>query len=93
MTLVYGAHGLRGTCAFVPDVGDLLAHRGVGDYTLSMSHLFDLTTNSLCRHCGCLPRWPRAAFALGPAAAWMLRVQRRHVGATTAIAFTSAAFS
>ena len=28
---------------FVPDIGTLLAHRGVGDYTLSMSHLFDLT--------------------------------------------------
>ena len=28
---------------YVPDIGDLLAHRGVGDYTLSMSHLFDLT--------------------------------------------------
>ncbi len=31
---------------FVPDVGNLLAHRGVGDYTLSMSHFFDLTTAS-----------------------------------------------
>jgi hypothetical protein len=28
---------------YVPDIGTLLAHRGVGDYTLSMSHLFDLT--------------------------------------------------
>ena len=28
---------------FVADIGTLLAHRGVGDYTLSMSHLFDLT--------------------------------------------------
>ena len=28
---------------FVSDVGTLLARRGVGDYTLSMSHLFDLT--------------------------------------------------
>jgi 4-amino-4-deoxy-L-arabinose transferase-like glycosyltransferase len=77
--------------AFVPDVGDLLAHRGVGDYTLSMSHLFDLTTDAFAGL-----RLPAAlaaaAFALGPAAAWMLRVQRRHVGATTAIAFTSAAF-
>jgi len=27
----------------VDDIGTLLAHRGVGDYTLSMSHLFDLT--------------------------------------------------
>jgi 4-amino-4-deoxy-L-arabinose transferase-like glycosyltransferase len=77
--------------AFVPDVGDLLAHRGVGDYTLSMSHLFDLTTDAFAGL-----RLPAvlaaAAFALGPVAAWMLRVQRRHVGATTAIAFTSAVF-
>jgi 4-amino-4-deoxy-L-arabinose transferase-like glycosyltransferase len=76
---------------FVADVGDLLAHRGVGDYTLSTSHLFDLTTNAFAGL-----RLPAAlaaaAFALGPAAAWMLRVQRRHVGATTAIAFTSAVF-
>ena len=28
---------------YSPDIGTLLAHRGVGDYTLSMSHLFDLT--------------------------------------------------
>jgi 4-amino-4-deoxy-L-arabinose transferase-like glycosyltransferase len=77
--------------AFVPDVGDLLAHRGVGDYTLSMSHFFDLTTDAFAGL-----RLPAAlaaaALALGPAAAWMLRVQRRHLGATTAIAFTSAVF-
>ncbi len=77
--------------AFVPDVGDLLAHRAVGDYTLSMSHLFDLTTDAFAGL-----RLPAAlaaaAFALGPAGAWMLRVQRRHLAATTAIAFTSAAF-
>jgi hypothetical protein len=28
---------------FVADIGTLLAHRAVGDYTLSMSHFFDLT--------------------------------------------------
>ena len=28
---------------FVADIGTLLAHRDVGDYTLSMSHFFDLT--------------------------------------------------
>ncbi len=28
---------------FVSDIGTLLAHRGVGDYSLSMSHFFDLT--------------------------------------------------
>ena len=28
---------------YVSDIGTLLAHRGVGDYSLSMSHFFDLT--------------------------------------------------
>lgn len=77
--------------AFVPDIGDLLAHRGVGDYTLSMSHLFDLTGPSFAAL-----RLPAAlaatAFALGPAIAWLFRQQRRHVAATTAIALTSALF-
>jgi hypothetical protein len=77
--------------AFVPDIGELLAHRGIGDYTLSMSSLFDLTGPSFAAL-----RLPAslalAAFALGPAIAWRLRARRRHVAATTAIALTSAAF-
>jgi 4-amino-4-deoxy-L-arabinose transferase-like glycosyltransferase len=77
--------------AFVPDIGDLLAHRGVGDYTLSMSSLFDLTGRSFAAL-----RLPAAlalaTFAIGPAIAWMLRARRRHLAATTAIALTSAAF-
>jgi len=75
----------------VPNVGDLLAHRGVGDYTLSMSALFDLTGPSFAAL-----RLPAAmamiAFAVGPVVAWILRSRRRHVAATTAIALTSAAF-
>ncbi len=77
--------------AFVPDIGDLLAHRGVGDYTLSMSSLFDLTGPSFAAL-----RLPAslalAAFAIGPAIAWMLRARRQPVAATTAIALTSAVF-
>ena len=77
--------------AFVPDIGDLLAHRGIGDYTLSMSSLFDLTGPSFAAL-----RLPAslalAALAIGPAIAWILRAQRRHLAATTAIALTSAAF-
>ncbi len=77
--------------AFVPDIGDLLAHRGVGDYTLSMSHLFDLTGPSFAAL-----RLPAglaaAAFAFGPILAWVLRGQRRHLGATLTIAATSAVF-
>jgi hypothetical protein len=77
--------------ATLPNVGDLLAHRGVGDYTLSMSSLFDLTGPSFAAL-----RLPAglamAAFAAGPAIAWMLRARRRHLAATTAIALTSAVF-
>jgi hypothetical protein len=76
---------------FVPDIGDLLAHRGVGDYTLSMSHLFDLTGPSFAALR--LPAILAAvAFAFGPAIAWFLRAQRRHLAATSAIAITSATF-
>jgi 4-amino-4-deoxy-L-arabinose transferase-like glycosyltransferase len=77
--------------AFVPDIGDLLAHRGVGDYTLSMSHLFDLTGPSFAAL-----RVPATlaalAFAFGPGIAWLLRQQRRHLAATAAIAITSGVF-
>jgi hypothetical protein len=77
--------------ASVSDIGDLLAHRGVGDYTLSMSSLFDLTGPSFAAL-----RLPAVlaliTFAIGPAAAWMLRAKRQHLAATTAIALTSAVF-
>ena len=77
--------------AFVPDIGELLAHRGVGDYTLSMSHLFDLTGPSFAAL-----RTPAIlaaiAFAFGPAIAWTLRSRHRHLAATLAIAVTSATF-
>jgi 4-amino-4-deoxy-L-arabinose transferase and related glycosyltransferases of PMT family len=76
---------------FVPDIGDLLAHRGVGNYTLSMSHFFDLTGPSFAAL-----RLPASlaalAFALGPTFAWWLRTRRRHLAATTAIALTSTIF-
>jgi 4-amino-4-deoxy-L-arabinose transferase-like glycosyltransferase len=76
---------------FVPDIGALLAHRGVGDYTLSMSSLFDLTGPSFAAL-----RLPAllamAAFAVGPGVAWVLRVRRNHLAATTAIGLTSAVF-
>jgi 4-amino-4-deoxy-L-arabinose transferase-like glycosyltransferase len=43
--LAYGLWSSRGL-AFNPDIGALLAHRSVGNYTLSMSHFFDLTEAS-----------------------------------------------
>ena len=76
---------------YLADIGSVLAHRGVGAYTLSMSHFFDLTGPSFAALR--LPALLAAtAFALGPMLAWMLRGQRRHLAATTAIALTSAAF-
>ncbi len=77
--------------AFVPDIGDLLAHRGVGDYTLAMSHFFDLTGPSFAAL-----RLPATlamlAFAAGPAAAWFLRSHRQHLLSTVTIALTSGVF-
>ena len=88
--LAYGLYTSR-HLAFVPDIGELLAHRGVGDYTLSMSSLFDLTGPSFAAL-----RLPAslalAAFALGPSVAWVLRARRRHLAATTALALTAAVF-
>ena len=88
--LAYGLWDSR-HLPFIPDIGDLLAHRSVGDYTLSMSHLFDLTGQSFAAL-----RLPAGlalfTFAIGPAIAWTLRMQRRHIAATTTIAFTSALF-
>ena len=89
-TLAYGLWTSR-HLPFVPDIGDLLAHRGVGDYTLSMSHLFDLTGPSFAALR--LPATLAAlAFALGPGLAWLLRARRHHLAATSAVALTSAVF-
>jgi hypothetical protein len=75
----------------LPDIGNMLAHRGVGGYTLSMSSIFDLTGASFAAL-----RLPAtialAALAVGPGVAWTLRAQRRHIAATTAVALTSAVF-
>jgi 4-amino-4-deoxy-L-arabinose transferase-like glycosyltransferase len=77
--------------AFVPDIGDVLAHRDVGGYTLSMSHFFDLTDTSFAALR--LPAILAAiTFCLGPALAWLLRSKRRHLTATTAVALTSTVF-
>jgi 4-amino-4-deoxy-L-arabinose transferase-like glycosyltransferase len=90
LTLAYGLWRSR-HLPFVPDIGDLLAHRDVGNYTLSMSHLFDLTDASFAALR--LPATLAAiAFLLGPAAAWSLRRQHRHLASTGTIALTSAIF-
>jgi 4-amino-4-deoxy-L-arabinose transferase-like glycosyltransferase len=90
ITLIYGLWTSR-HLPFVPDIGDLLAHRGVGDYTLSMSGIFDLTGPSFAALR--LPATLAAiSFLIGPAIAWLLRSQRRHLAATVAVALTATAF-
>jgi hypothetical protein len=76
---------------YVSDIGTLLAHRDVSEYTLSMSHLFDLTGPSFAAL-----RLP-ASLALsvllfGPALGWLLRRSGRHMAATVTVALTAAAF-
>jgi 4-amino-4-deoxy-L-arabinose transferase-like glycosyltransferase len=90
ITLIYGLWTSR-HLPFVPDIGNLLAHRGVGDYTLSMSGIFDLTGPSFAALR--LPATLAAiAFLIGPPIAWLLRSQRRHLAATVAVALTATGF-
>jgi 4-amino-4-deoxy-L-arabinose transferase-like glycosyltransferase len=88
--LLYGLWTSR-HLPFVPDIGDQLAHRGVGDYTLSMSHFFDLTGPSLAAL-----RLPASiaavTFLIGPLTAWLLRRRGRAVASTLTVALTSTAF-
>jgi 4-amino-4-deoxy-L-arabinose transferase-like glycosyltransferase len=76
---------------YVSDIGTLLAHRGVGDYTLSMSHFFDLTGASFAAL-----RLPAvlAAIALliGPAAGWLLRIKGKHIASAVSLALTMSVF-
>jgi len=88
--LAYGLWSSR-HLPFLPDIGELLAHRNVGDYTLSMSHFFDLTGPSFAAL-----RLPAAlaliAFLTGPALAWLLFTRRRFLPAIVSIAATSSVF-
>ena len=76
---------------YAPDLGDLLAHRGVGSYTLSMSHFFDLTDAAFAGL-----RLPAAlacmALAVGPAASLALRLRHRALAATVTLALGSTLF-
>ncbi len=76
---------------YVPDIGTVLAHRGVGDYTLSMSHLFDLTGPSFAAL-----RLPAVMAAIvlliGPMAGWLLRLKKKHLAATVSVALTLTVF-
>ena len=76
---------------FVSDIGTLLAHRDVSEYTLSMSHMFDLTGPSFAAL-----RLPATlallTLLIGPAAGWLLRLKGRHLAATISVALTMAVF-
>jgi 4-amino-4-deoxy-L-arabinose transferase-like glycosyltransferase len=88
--LIWGLWDSR-NLPFVPDIGTVLAHRGVGDYTLSMSHFFDLTGASFAAL-----RLPAALAAvtllLGPALGWFLRLKGKHLAATVSVALTFTVF-
>jgi 4-amino-4-deoxy-L-arabinose transferase-like glycosyltransferase len=90
LALAYGLWSSR-HLPYVPDIGELLAHRDVGNYTLSMSHFFDLTGASFAAL-----RTPAImallAFAVGPAAAWLLRLKHRHLAASSTVALTATIF-
>jgi 4-amino-4-deoxy-L-arabinose transferase-like glycosyltransferase len=76
---------------FQPDVGAALAERGVGNYTLSMSHFFDLTGASFAGL-----RLPAAlaaiAFLIGPTLALYLHLRRKSIAALWSVAVFTALF-
>ena len=71
------------------DPGTMMAHRGVGDYSLATSHFFDLTGPAFAGL-----RLPAAvaalAFFAGPLAAWRLRRQGHAFESTVTVALTMA---
>jgi len=89
-TLAFGLYTSR-NLPFVADIGSVLAHRGVGNYTLSMSSFFDLTGPSFAAL-----RLPAAlaavAFTVGPLSAWLLHTRRKQHAALLMLAATSTAF-
>lgn len=74
---------------FVRDIGTLMAHRDVGNYTLSLSHFFDLTGAAFASL-----RLPATvamlAFLFGPIIAWRLRRKGHAAESTVSIGFTMA---
>jgi 4-amino-4-deoxy-L-arabinose transferase-like glycosyltransferase len=88
--LGYGLWASR-NLPYVADIGTLLAHRGVGDYSLATSHFFDLTGPSFAALR--LPAVIAAiALLLGPLTAWSLRRRGAGFEATTTVACTAAVF-
>ena len=76
---------------FVGDIGTVLAERNVGGYTLSMSHFFDLTTDSFAGLR--LPAMLAAlAFLAGPPVALWLRARGRNSASTWSAACATGLF-
>jgi 4-amino-4-deoxy-L-arabinose transferase-like glycosyltransferase len=76
---------------YVADIGTVLTERGVGDYTLSMSHFFDLTGASFAALR--LPAVIAAvSFAVGPVIAFVLRRRNRGTASMLAVAVTMVGF-
>lgn len=74
---------------FQPDVSMLLERRAIGDYTLSMSPVFDLTDQAMAGLR--LPTMVAVlALGLGPATGWWLRSKGMHRQATLSLAFAVA---
>ena len=90
VALSYGLWSSR-NLPFTADVGAALAHRGVGGYSLSMSHIFDLTGPSFAGL-----RLPAALATLtlliGPVLALRYRRRGHHLKASVTVALTSAIF-
>lgn len=90
VALAYGLWTSR-QLPFTSDVGAALAHRGIGGYSLSMSHIFDLTGPSFAGL-----RLPAILAALtlliGPGLALRYRRRGLHLNATVSVALTSALF-
>jgi 4-amino-4-deoxy-L-arabinose transferase-like glycosyltransferase len=76
---------------FEPDISTVLAKHNMAEDTLSMSHMLDLTGESFAAL-----RLPSIlaviAFIVGPITALWLRIKRKHVAATLALAFTMGLF-
>ncbi len=88
LLLAYGLWQSR-HLPYIADIGTLMAHRGVGGYTLSMSHFFDLTGPSFAALR--LPSVLAAvAFFFGPLAAWRLRRRGHAFESTVSVGFTLA---
>lgn len=88
--LAYGLWSSR-HMPYISDIGELMARRDVGGYSLSMSHFFDLTGKAFAALR--LPAFLAAiTFLVGPSVAWWMRIRKQHLRATFTTAMTSAVF-